>query len=110
MSHGHGKTMPGFFPHSPRDKEAQVESLVAEDEFPSASLDGTEVVRRFAVANLNVVKISFPRTTPQGSALERDMHSGQQFAPLLELELGAGLVPKPPLKPGTSCNAANKFH
>jgi hypothetical protein len=46
-----------------------------------------ELVRRFAVANLNVVKISFPRSTPQGGVLERDMHSGQQFVPLLKIVL-----------------------
>jgi len=45
------------------------------------------LVRRFEVKSLNMVKISYPRTTPQGGVLERDMHSGQQFVPLLELQL-----------------------
>lgn len=45
------------------------------------------LVKRFAVASLNMVKISYPRTTPQGGVHERDMHSGQQFVPLLELQL-----------------------
>jgi Domain of unknown function (DUF4387) len=44
-------------------------------------------VKRFDVKSLNMVKISYPRTTPQGGVLERDMHSGQQFVPLLELQL-----------------------
>ena len=44
-------------------------------------------VRRFEVKSLNMVKISYPRTTPQGGVVERDMHSGQQFVPLLELQL-----------------------
>jgi hypothetical protein len=49
-------------------------------------VDATEV-KRFEVKSLNVVKISYPRATPQGGVLERDLHSGQQFVPLLELQL-----------------------
>jgi Domain of unknown function (DUF4387) len=45
------------------------------------------LVKRFAVKSLNMVKISYPRATPQGGVHERDMHSGQQFVPLLELQL-----------------------
>jgi hypothetical protein len=55
-----------------------------------AGIYGVDVgqVRRFEVDDLHVVKLSIPRTEPQGGVLERDMHSGQQYAPLLELELG----------------------
>ena len=45
------------------------------------------LVKRFPVKSLNMVKISYPRATPQGGVHERDMHSGQQFVPLLELQL-----------------------
>ena len=45
------------------------------------------LVKRFEVKSLNMVKISYPRTAPQGGVLERDMHSGQQFVPLLDLQL-----------------------
>jgi hypothetical protein len=45
------------------------------------------LVKRFPVASLNMVKISYPRATPQGGVHERDMHAGQQFVPLLELQL-----------------------
>ncbi len=44
-------------------------------------------VKRFEVKSLNMVKISYPRTTPQGGVVERDMHSGQQFVLLLDLQL-----------------------
>jgi Domain of unknown function (DUF4387) len=44
-------------------------------------------VKRFEVKSLNMVKISYPRTAPQGGVVERDMHSGQQFVPLLDLQL-----------------------
>ena len=36
--------------------------------------------------SLNVVKISYPRHRPQGGVFERDMHGGQQFLPVLDLE------------------------
>jgi len=44
-------------------------------------------VKRFSVARLNVVKISYPRTSPQGGMVERDMHCGQQYVRLLGVEL-----------------------
>ncbi len=44
-------------------------------------------VKFFSVPNLNVVKISYPRACPQGGVFERDMHGGQQFLPVLDLEL-----------------------
>jgi hypothetical protein len=45
-------------------------------------------VKRFPVESLNMVKISYPRVTPQGGIVERDMHCGQQFVRLLDVELG----------------------
>jgi hypothetical protein len=45
------------------------------------------LVRRFAVPDLSTLKISYARPTPQGGILERDMHSGQQYVPLLEIQL-----------------------
>ena len=46
------------------------------------------LVKRSAVDSLSIVKISYPRPTPQGWITERDMHSGQQYVRLLDLELG----------------------
>ena len=45
------------------------------------------LVKRFAVPSLNVVKISYARTSPQGGVVERDMHAGQQYVRLLDVEL-----------------------
>ena len=45
------------------------------------------LVKHFAVPSLNVVKISYARATPQGGEVERDMHCGQQFARLLDVQL-----------------------
>lgn len=54
-----------------------------------ASLYGTnpDLVRRVCVESLNVVKISYPRPHPQGWAGERDMHQGQAFARLLDIDI-----------------------
>jgi hypothetical protein len=48
------------------------------------------LVKRFPVAHLNMVKISYARSTPQGGMVERDMHCGQQFVRLLDVELTPG--------------------
>lgn len=45
-------------------------------------------VKHFLEPDLAVLKISYPRRTPQGGALERDMHGGQQFMRLMDVELG----------------------
>jgi hypothetical protein len=44
-------------------------------------------VRRYPVDSLQVLKISYPRPSPQGGAGERDMHGGQQYVRLLDVEL-----------------------
>jgi hypothetical protein len=46
-----------------------------------------KLVKRFAVARLNMVKISYARTSAQGGIVERDMHCGQQYVRLLDIEL-----------------------
>ncbi|MBA4806685.1 DUF4387 domain-containing protein [Brevundimonas sp.] len=45
------------------------------------------LVKRFAVPSLNMIKISYARTSPQGGMVERDMHAGQQFVRLLDVAL-----------------------
>ena len=45
------------------------------------------LVKHFAVPDLLVVKISYPRRHAQGGAVERDMHGGQQYVRLLDVEL-----------------------
>ena len=46
-----------------------------------------EEVRRFEVDMLSAIKLSYPRKQSQGGVLERDMHSGQAFVTLLDMEL-----------------------
>lgn len=50
-------------------------------------VDSTQV-KCFKVPDLAVVKISYPRARPQGGTIERDMHGGQQYIRLLDVELG----------------------
>lgn len=44
-------------------------------------------IKRFVVPDLAVLKISYPRSEPQGGVLERDMHGGQQYVRLLDLDI-----------------------
>jgi hypothetical protein len=46
------------------------------------------LVRHYPVPSLHMLKISHARTSPQGGVVERDMHCGQQFVRLLDIELG----------------------
>jgi len=52
-------------------------------------------MKRFEIPGLDVLKFSYPRAAPQGGGLERDMHGGQQFVPLLDVTLSeAGESPE----------------
>src|SRR5882672_10647448 len=53
-------------------------------------LYGTDpsLVKRLPVDALRMIKISFPRAKPQGWMGERDMHAGQHYARLLDVEIG----------------------
>ncbi|MFC3077746.1 DUF4387 domain-containing protein [Phenylobacterium terrae] len=44
-------------------------------------------VKRTPVPDLAMLKVSYPRPTPQGWITERDMHSGQQYVRLLGVDL-----------------------
>lgn len=44
-------------------------------------------VQVFILADLQAVKISFPRPIEQGSLHERDLHAGQQYVPLLRTRI-----------------------
>ncbi|MDB5859354.1 MAG: hypothetical protein JWQ76_3043 [Ramlibacter sp.] len=46
-----------------------------------------EQVGCYPVPDLSVLKISYPRKDPQGGMVERDLHGGQQFARLVDVEL-----------------------
>jgi Domain of unknown function (DUF4387) len=56
-----------------------------------AALYGVDakLIKYFSLPTLRVVKISYPRLCPQGGTIERDMHGGQQYVRLLDVELEA---------------------
>ncbi|WP_225029176.1 DUF4387 family protein [Xinfangfangia pollutisoli] len=46
-----------------------------------------QLLKRFDIADLNVIKVSFPRPVVQGSRDDRDMHGAQWAHLLAELEI-----------------------
>lgn len=46
-----------------------------------------EMVEKYALDDLRVVKFSMPRPHPQGSPHDADMHAGQQYISILDVEL-----------------------
>ena len=48
----------------------------------------TQLVKRFDIADLSAIKLSFPRPVVQGSRADRDMHGAQWAVLLAEMELG----------------------
>lgn len=46
-----------------------------------------EALKIFYLPDLKVMKISYPRKTPQGDKMERDMHSGQQYVQMMDVSL-----------------------
>lgn len=50
-------------------------------------------VKLFRLPDLMVVKLSYPRRTPQGGDRETDMHGGQQYSVLLDLEVTPAPTP-----------------
>lgn len=80
-------TMDIFF-----DSDADYSEAVQSGKITAEAISGIygtppEDVKIFLLPRLKVIKISCPRPVPQGSPDERDMHSGQQYIPLLDLPL-----------------------
>ena len=46
-----------------------------------------DLVKLFYLDDLRVLKISIPRLSPKGGKQERDMHAGQQYLEILDMEL-----------------------
>ena len=47
----------------------------------------TQLVKRFDIADLKVIKFSFPRPVAQGARTDRDMHGAQWAILLAELDV-----------------------
>ena len=74
-----------------RDREAFDRYAGAKELQPQhlASLFGVrpDQVGCYPVPDLAVLKISYPRRDPQGGMIERDLHGGQQYIRIVDLEL-----------------------
>jgi hypothetical protein len=68
------------------DRYAQSPALSAETIGAIYEVDPA-TVQHYPVPSLRVLKISYPRKTSQGGVEERDLHSGQQYTYILDLEL-----------------------
>ena len=68
------------------DRYAQCPALSAESIAKIYDLDPA-TVHLYPIPKLKVLKISYPRKTPQGSIEERDLHSGQQYVRIYYQEL-----------------------
>jgi hypothetical protein len=51
-------------------------------------------IKVIPVPGLSTIKISYPRPQPQGWRGERDMHAGQGYVSLLDLEMSDGASAK----------------
>jgi len=49
----------------------------------------SQLIKRFDIADLNVIKFSFPRPVAQGARTDRDMHGAQWAILLAELKVGS---------------------
>jgi hypothetical protein len=66
---------------------AQIAQGLSTDRVAALFRTTPDQIKRFDIADLNVVKFSLPRPTIQGSRTDRDMH-GAGWAPLIaELEI-----------------------
>jgi hypothetical protein len=80
-------TLDLFFPDAETyDRYASSPAISARAIADVYGVDET-LVKRFRIDDLRVLKISYPRATPQGGAHERDMHGGQQYVRLLHVDL-----------------------
>ena len=63
--------------------ELRTETVAALFQQPS------QLIKRFDIADLNVIKFSFPRPVAQGARTDRDMHGAQWAILLAEFQVGS---------------------
>lgn len=66
---------------------AKVSSALSTEQVARLYATDLQLVKRFDIADLNVIKVSIPRPVVQGSAADRDMHGAQWAHLLAEHEL-----------------------
>ena len=68
------------------DRYASVKELQPENLGPLFGVRPDQV-GCYPVPDLAVLKISYPRRDPQGGMIERDLHGGQQYIRIVDVEL-----------------------
>lgn len=69
------------------DRYAELEKSLKTETVSALFAIPARQIKRFDIADLNVIKFSFPRPVPQGSPRDRDQHGAQYAVLLEELEL-----------------------
>jgi hypothetical protein len=64
-------------------QELRTEAVAALFQQPS------QLIKRFDIADLNIIKFSFPRPVAQGARTDRDMHGAQWAILLAEFQVGS---------------------
>lgn len=77
-------TIDAFFPDKRTYDVAAADGALTPDSIAALYRIPPAEVSIFRIPDLHVIKISFPRDTPQGSIKDRDIHAAQQYIPLLE--------------------------
>lgn len=76
-----------FFPDDRAYRRAAREGVITAEIIAAIYRIDPAGVRIFRLPALHAVKISYPRPVPQGSVADSDIHSGQQYIPLLRLPI-----------------------
>lgn len=71
------------------DAYMQVTEMLKTGQVAKAFAAEPQLIKRFDIADLNVVKFSLPRPTIQGARDDRDMHGASWAALLAEVEIEA---------------------
>lgn len=77
-------TIDAFFPDRPSYNAAAADGVLTPASIATLYRIPPTDISIYRIPELAVIKISFPRDTPQGSVKDRDIHSAQQYIPLLE--------------------------
>ncbi|MEC3860694.1 DUF4387 family protein [Mesobacterium sp. TK19101] len=70
------------------DRFAEVRQAITSDRVADLYKVPLDSLKRFDIAELSVIKFSFPRPVPQASPRDRDQHGAQYAVLLEELPLG----------------------
>jgi hypothetical protein len=80
-------TIDAFFPDDASYRQAAASPLTDRAVIAEVYGIAPASVEVFELERLRAIKVSFPRPTVQGSLDDTDLHAGQQYVPLLSLEL-----------------------